>query len=143
MPEPVAGSSKPDRPYVASGLVLLGGLILLVFGAIIGFAASAISPAPLNQGPYGPPVAAWTGSLGAFFGFVIVLLGVYLLIEPQFHLGFGVAVVVLSVVLTLFDFVFIVGILLAAFGGILAIVFKPQSASNSMADAADGSRPST
>lgn len=106
----------------ASGLILLAGLLLFVDGV-------AILAAGTPTGPYAyyalPSVSALVGGMGAFFGFVLILFGIYLLLEPLNHRAFGIVVIGVSLITVGFSFEFLIEAILAVFGGILAILFSP------------------
>ena len=127
-----------ERPVAAAGLVLLGGLILFVEGV-----ATIVAATPVGPWAYLvlPSDAAAIGGLGAFLGFVLFLLGIYLLLEPPYHRGFGVAVVVLSLVTLWINFGFLIPVVLMLVGGILAFVFKPEVETGSMTGVEDTSHP--
>jgi hypothetical protein len=136
MDEPLSRrGAKVVRPLAASGFVLLGGLLLFVDGALIAIAASGPSCFYC-----GAPTAAWNGSLGAFSGFVLLMLAVYLLLEPQLHRALGIAVVVLSLIVLYIDLGFLFEVLLASIGGILAILFQPNLGTQPTNGAGDQSR---
>jgi len=132
--------AKTERPLVASGMVLLSGLILLVDGIVVSIAANASTPLVFYNTP---TEAAWLGGLAAFFGFVLILLGIYILFEPKYHRGFGIAVLVVSLITLYADSGVLVGLVFAFIGGILAIVFKPESAARPTTGVGDRNRTST
>ena len=138
--EPVPGGARTERPFTASGLVLLSGVILLVDGILESIAANASTPLVFNNVP---TEAAWLGGLAAFFGFVIIMLGIYILVEPTHHLGFGIAVLAVSLITLYADTGVWVGLIFAFIGAILAIVFRPSSQPRSNTVAADRNRSSS
>jgi len=103
----------------------------------VSIAANASTPLVFNNVP---TEAAWLGGLAAFFGFVIIMLGVYILLEPQYHLGFGIAVLALSLITLYVDSGVWVGLIFAFIGGIFSIVFRPESTPGSRTAAGDLSR---
>ncbi|HYB78350.1 MAG TPA: DUF6114 domain-containing protein [Thermoplasmata archaeon] len=138
--QPVRGPAKIERPLVASGLVLLSGLILLIEGIVGSIAANAATPLVFNNIP---TEAAWLGGLAAFFGFAIIMLGIYILLEPQYHLGFGIAVLAVSLITFYADSGVLIGLIFAFIGGVLAIVFRPASDPRSRTAVGGRSRSST
>lgn len=130
MPEhPEGPGESVARPFAAAGLVISGGLLLLAEGVAID-----IADTPGSQSSYSifPSDGASIGALGAFFGFVLLLLGVYLLVEPAFHRGFGIGVVALSLITIWINFGFLVPVILIVLGGILGIMFRPDPQARSM-----------
>lgn len=130
---------RMERPLVPSGLVLLAGLLIFVDGL-------AILIAGTPTGPYAdisfPSSLAEIGGLGAFFGFVLFLLGIYLLLEPLNHRAFGIGVIVVSLITLWINFGFLIEVVLALIGGVLAIVFDPGIEVRSRPRAEDQGRPS-
>lgn len=136
--QPARHGKMTERPLAAAGLVLLGGLILFIEGVGIIVVAT-----PVGQSAYStfPSDAASIGGLGAFLGFVLFLLGIYLLLEPPYHRGFGIAALVLSLITLWINFAFLIPVVLMLAGGILAFVFKPEVEAGSMTRVEDRSRP--
>jgi hypothetical protein len=96
---------------IAGVLVVLNGLLLLMVGATLGI---AMFDGGLAFGP-----------IGVLLGAIIIYAAVHLNAQPTEHMGWGAAIIVLSVVsLVLVGGGFILGFILGLIGGILAIAWK-------------------
>ncbi len=118
-----------EKPTAAFVLSLIGGIFILLGGALIAAIAGMFSGAfsMLGFGDFGLGVAL-LGSLGLIFGLIIIIGGVMMYVRPQQHVMWGVIVLVLSIVSIPFSLAgFIIGFILALVGGILGLVFKPQA----------------
>ena len=98
----------------------VGGLLLLVEGALLLAVGSSISTA--GYAGAGGFIGA-LGALEALFGVVVVLLAIGVVVQPASHQGFGWTIVVLSLASLLAGGGFYLGSLFGVIGGVLAIVF--------------------
>ncbi len=76
----------------------------------------------------GPGIGAFVsglGDLGAFLGFLVVVLAIAMFVEPDYHLGSGVAILAISLISIFAGGGFFLGLLLGVVGGILGIIFQP------------------
>lgn len=95
-------SRVEPRPRVASYLAIAGSLFVLVEAALLG------------------------ELLLLFVGLFLFAVGVLIYAEPHHHLANGILSILLAVLSLLFGFGgFYLGALLAAIGGILAVVWSP------------------
>lgn len=115
----------PRRPLAAMLIALFGGLLILTEGT---YYAAALSGASSVGGVVGAIAGDLAGlfALGAFFGLLVVVLSVVLLLKPELHTSLGIAVVVLALLSLLGGGGWILGLVLALVGGILAIAFRPD-----------------
>lgn len=110
-----------DRPTLAFALSLVAGLLMFVEGIYLSIAASVVSSAGfVGAGD----ILGGLGFVGAFFGFIVILLAIFLFRNPEAHVGYGVAILVLSLLSFFGGGGFLVGVLLGVIGGILAIIYQ-------------------
>jgi MFS family permease len=103
---------KPSTPFA---LLLVAGLLILIFGTILGAFASLVS--------------ALSGGLiflnALVCGFIVLAAGILLYLYPKHHVIFGV----LGLVFSIFSFLslggLIIGLILGIIGGALGISWKP------------------
>ena len=112
-----------DLPVGAFILSLIGGILILGAGIYLAIVGGSLAAAgnPVLGG-----VAQGLGGLGVFIGLLLVILSFALFIQPDHHVGYGVAIIVLSVMSVLTGAGFILGLILGLIGGILAILFQPS-----------------
>ncbi|HZY69933.1 MAG TPA: DUF6114 domain-containing protein [Thermoplasmata archaeon] len=111
-----------DRPIAAFAVSLVGGLLVFIAGVFLAIAGSVASSAGL----YGAgSVLGGLGFLGILFGFIVVALGALLFRDPESHVGYGIAILVFSLLSIFGGGGFILGLILGVVGGILASVFQP------------------
>ena len=118
-----------EKPTAAFVLSLIGGIFILLGGALIaaiaGIAGGIFSM--VGFGDFGLGLAI-VGALGLVFGLIIIIGGVMMYMKPQQHVMWGAIVLILAIVSIPFSLAgFIIGFILALVGGILGLVFKPQA----------------
>jgi hypothetical protein len=96
---------------------------MIVDGAIVAVIGNAVSNAGYGIGG----ALAGFGVLALFFGFVVLVSGIYLYFSPDQHVGVGIAIVILSLLSLIGGGGFVIGLILGVIGGILAIVFEPET----------------
>lgn len=125
------------RPTAGMVLSVIGGLFILLVGALILWVASILesliegllplSGATLNMDPL-----LWVrilgGVFGVAFGLIIILGGAMMAIRPQSSTIWGVIILILSILSVLSTGGFFLGMILGIVGGILGIVWKPPMA---------------
>lgn len=125
-----------ERPTGGFVLSLIGGLIILLVGALLYVAASffslfigaASSAGATTTGLVGISMTIGTmGIIGVVCGLLVMVFGILMFVMPKYHLIWGVLVLVLSLVSILGLGGFILGMILGIVGGILGIVFKPSA----------------
>lgn len=117
-----------EKPTAAFVLSLIGGIFILLGGALIAILAASFGGlmSVVGFGDFGLGVAL-LGSLGLIFGLIIIVGGVMMYMKPEQHVMWGVIVLVLSIVSIPFSIAgFFIGFILALVGGILGLVFKPS-----------------
>ncbi len=111
-------------------LSVLGGVFILIGGALVAFDNSAISffGYLANGGSSGTTVTL-VGIIGIIMGLIVIVGGVMMKSKPDKSKMWGGVVVVFSI-LSWFTAVggLVVGFLLGLAGGIMAIMFKPSMA---------------
>ncbi|MCI4340068.1 MAG: hypothetical protein L3J73_02205 [Thermoplasmata archaeon] len=112
-----------ERPTAAFILSLLAGILILVEGALAWAAGSLASSAGYVS--LGGQLAG-AGILGGILGFVIVLLAIGMMVNPEAARAFGIAVLALSWFALFAGGGFILGTILGVLGGILGAVFRPS-----------------
>jgi Family of unknown function (DUF6114) len=112
-----------ERPIAATILSLLAGLLIVIGGLFIASLGSDVSAA----GYYAAGgLLGGLGLLGLLFGFLIVLLSIGMYRNPEGAVGYGIAILVLSLLSVFSGGGFILGLILGVIGGILGIVFHPS-----------------
>lgn len=117
-----------EKPTAAFVLSLIGGIFILLGGALIAALAATFGGLfnLVGLGDFGLGVAL-LGSLGLVFGLIIIIGGVMMYMKPQQHVMWGAIVLILSIVSFPFSIGgFFIGFILALIGGILGLVFKPS-----------------
>ncbi len=118
-----------EKPTAAFVLSLIGGIFILLVGALIAavFATLGGLLGGFGLGNFGLGMAL-LGTIGLIVGLIIIIAAAMLYMKPQQHVIWGVLILILSIVSIPFAFGgFIIGFILALIGGILGIVFKPQA----------------
>ena len=131
--------SSTEKPTVAFVLSLIGGLLVLLGGAVrsmIGFYwFGGMMPGFGGRwgGMMGYPsfgmlrgLSLLSGLLGLVFGVLIVVSAIMLNSKPQAHTTWGTLIMIFSV-LSIFGGMggFGIGLILGLIGGVLAITWKP------------------
>ncbi len=125
-----------ERPTAAMVLSVIGGLFIILFGAVILWIASLfeslleglifIGGETLNVDP-----VLWIqilgGVFGVAFGLIILIGGIVMFIKPGASTALGVIILILSIASVLSTGGLFIGMILGLVGGILGIVFKPSS----------------
>lgn len=118
-----------EKPTAAFVLSLIGGIFILLGGALIAAIAGTLGGvfSMLGFGDFGLGLAL-VGTLGLVFGLIIIIGGVMMYMKPQQHVMWGAIVLILAIVSIPFSLAgFVIGFILALVGGILGLVFKPQA----------------
>lgn len=118
-----------EKPTAAFVLSLIGGIFILLGGAIVAAIAATFGGflSMLGFGDFGLGLAM-VGTLGVIFGLLVIIGGVMMYMRPQQHVMWGVLVLILAIVSIPFSLVgLLIGFILALIGGILGIVFKPSA----------------
>ncbi|MGI0132280.1 MAG: hypothetical protein ACREDK_04205 [Thermoplasmata archaeon] len=113
------------RPNLAFGLSLASGFLMGIEGLVYLWAANLVPS--LASGPAAnaaSSVLSDLGGLALFFGFVVVILAIYLFARPESHTGVGISVLVLSLIALFTGGGFYLGTILGVLGGITAIIFE-------------------
>lgn len=119
---PHSDAARPTGAFVAS---IVGAVLMLVEGVYLSVVGSVASGAGLVAAG---SLLGGLGFLGAFFGFIVLILSILLFRNPDSHTGYGIAILVLSLLSIFGGGGFIIGLIVGAIGGILAIVFQPDGA---------------
>ncbi len=131
-----------DKPTAAFVLSLIGGIFVILGGALIAFAGSVISGTfgyLANGGSVGTTVTIF-GVVGMLMGLIMIVGGVMMYSKPTSAKMWGVIVLVLSILSWVFAIGgYVIGFILGLIGGILAIVFKPAIAPTAMPPSGMGS----
>lgn len=120
-----------DKPTAAFVLSLIGGIFLLLGGALatVGFSF------------FFGGLGAIIGIVGVLFGLIVIIGAVMLFQKPQSHTMWGVVILILSIIALPSLWGFGIGSLLAFIGGILALVYKPSMGPGVMPSQPMGSMP--
>jgi len=118
-------SAPLPRPTAAMVLAIIGGLFILLSGIWLAEVGSILS---LLTSGLGGGVLILLGAFGAVLGVLILVLGVLVYIQPQHHVVFGALILLLSIISLTSLGGFILGFILALIAGILALVWKPNTA---------------
>jgi hypothetical protein len=116
-----------EWPVAGGVLTVLAGLLMLIDGAfevwLGGVAATSGIPGSSAAGG----ILSGLGLLGTLIGLIVLVLGIMLYVNPDSHLGYGIAVAVLSALSFFGGGGFLLGIVLGVIGGLLACFFQPDS----------------
>ncbi|MCI4358146.1 MAG: hypothetical protein L3J95_00725 [Thermoplasmata archaeon] len=104
-------------------LSILAGVLMIIDGAFLSIAGGVVSSAGYADAG---ALLGGLGFLGGFFGFIVVVLSILLFISPDSHVGYGIAILLLSLLSIVGGGGFIIGLILGVIGGIVAIVFVPE-----------------
>jgi hypothetical protein len=119
----MSSQAVQDKPTAAYVLSLIGGILGLIVGFILIIIAAMIANASGGISYYGPIFpAAFGGVIGAWSlitGIIVIISAAKLNSNPWEHTKWGVIILVFSVIG--------LGTLLGLIGGILALVYEPQS----------------
>lgn len=113
-------SYGPKYPSTASILSLIGGVLIALEGILDALRSSVGRIVPRLAG-----IGIVFGILGLVFGLVILYGAFRLRSDPTMSQTWGILIVVLAVVSILAGGGFLLGLILALIGGILAITWKP------------------
>ena len=126
-------------------LSLIGGIFILIGGAILATAGSFISGLGTiaGFGAVGNTLLI-LGIVGVIFGLLVIVGGVMMYVNPAKHTMWGVIVLVLSILswVTAIGGL-VIGFLLGLIGGILGLVFKPSMAPSPMPPSGMGAMPTS
>lgn len=114
VPPPAPPLQKPTAAFVLS---LIGGIFILLWGALI--AVIGASFGPIGRG------VAYLGGIESLLGILVIGFGVLLYVMPQNHVAFGILVLVFSIASLIGLGGLLIGFILGLIGGILGIVHKP------------------
>jgi hypothetical protein len=110
--------SYPGAAYILS---LVGGLFVLLAGVLVGLIGAALT---FMVGGLG----AIAGLFGVVWGVIIIVAAFSLRANPSQHVTWGVIIIVFSLLSWVGSFGgFFIGFLLSLIGGIMAIVWSPQT----------------
>lgn len=115
---PVAPLEKPTAAMVLS---LIGGIFILLWGALIAWVGLTFQA--ISFGYAGGGVAL-IGVVEALLGLFVIVFGVLMYVSPEHHLPYGVLVLVCSIVSLIGLGGLFLGFILGLIGGILGIVHK-------------------
>ena len=121
--------SSSEKPTAAFALSLIAGILILINGAILGAVGSFIGPHIPGMGEK----ALVTGILGTLMavgiiiGLIVIVAAVMLYRNPAQKTGWGVTVLVLSIISIFIGGGFIIGLILGIIGGALALTWKPKT----------------
>jgi len=109
-------------------LSLIGGIFVLIGGAVIATVGSIFSSFAV-PGTEGVSTAVTAlGAVGVIFGLVMIIGAVMMYSKPQTHTMWGVIVLILSILSWVTSAGgFVIGFILGLIGGILALVYKPAA----------------
>ena len=115
-------SDTRDWPLGGVILSLIGGVLVLADGALVAAAGGLAS----SLGLAGGGLIEGLGAVGAFFGLLLIVVAILLVVTPDHHLALGVAILIFSLLSIVSGGGFIIGLILGVIGGILGIIFQPD-----------------
>ncbi|MHB1708950.1 MAG: DUF6114 domain-containing protein [Thermoplasmataceae archaeon] len=117
-------SDENDKPVAAFVLSLIGGIFVLLGGIIIAVLGAALTF-------FIGGIGGIYGLFGIIFGIIIIVGSAMLYSNPDKHTLWGAIILVFSIVSWFGSYGgFVIGFLLGLIGGILAMVWKPQTKTN-------------
>lgn len=111
------------KPILAFLLTLIGAILMIVEGIFLTVVGSAAGTAGFASAA---TLLGDLGFLGGLFGFIVLLLAIALFRNPYSHVGYGIAILILSLLSLFGGGGFILGLILGMVGGIMAIIFSPE-----------------
>src|SRR6266571_5633068 len=116
-----------EKPTAAMVLSMIGGIFVLLGGAVVAFVGSVISTLDTSGLGLGGGFTV-LGVVGIILGLIMIVGGIMINSNPQSHTMWGVIILILSIVSWITSIGgFFIGFILGLIGGILAITFKPTS----------------
>jgi hypothetical protein len=112
---------EEERPLLAFGLSLAAGVLIIVDGFFLSIASGVAYD--IGYGAAGG-VLAGLGLLGVLLGLIVVLFAGLLYRSPEHHTGYGIVILVLSLVSVVVGGGFLIGIPIGVVGGIFAMTFE-------------------
>lgn len=109
-----------DKPTAAFVLSLIAGILILLNGLLIAVLGALVAVFFFGLGLV-------LAALGLGFGILVLLGAVMMYYKPSQHVTWGVVVLVFSIVSIFIGGGFIIGLILGLVGGILALVWKPET----------------
>jgi hypothetical protein len=113
--------TEPRRPIGAFILSVFGGFLIILEGIVVVLLGDILGD--LGAGPLAAEVVG-LGVLTAVLGLAVFFLAVGILLAPEHHSGYGIAVLVLSLISFLVGGGFYLGGIFGCAGGVLAIYFQ-------------------
>ncbi|HEV2121002.1 MAG TPA: DUF4064 domain-containing protein [Candidatus Bathyarchaeia archaeon] len=121
-----------DKPTAAMVLSLIGGIFVILGGAFIAFVGSLVSSFGYlaNGGSSGGAAVTAFGVVGIIMGLIMIVGSFMLYSKPTNAKMWGIIILILSI-LSWVTAVggLVIGFILGLIGGILAIMYKPSTAS--------------
>jgi hypothetical protein len=116
--------AEPDeeKPIAATVLTLIGGVLILGVGLVVASVGSTLASVGVGVGG----ALGALGALAVLLGIILLGLAVQLYRNPDSHTGYGIAIIVLSLLSIVGGGGAIIGLILGLVGGILAVVFHPS-----------------
>jgi hypothetical protein len=116
-----------EKPTAAMVLSIIGGIFVLLGGAVVAFVGSLISTLDTSGLGLGGGFTV-LGVIGIILGLIMIVGGIMISSNPQSHTMWGVIILILSIVSWITSFGgLVIGFILGLIGGILAITFKPTT----------------
>lgn len=113
------------RPVAAFVLSLVAGVLLLALG-LVGLGANVEWMGRWDMMCWGHPMMAPRPWLGILLGAVILVGAISFYTRPSLTSGWGIAIVVLSVLSLFLGMIGIISGILGVIGGALAIAWRPR-----------------
>ena len=126
-PAPYGGVPYQDpplaKPVAAFVLSLIGGIIIVLWGAFILLIGATFS----DFGVFASGVL-FIGFIELITGLLVLALGIGLYVAPQHHLAFGIVILISSIASLIGGGGLFLGFILGLIGGILGIIHHPEPA---------------
>jgi Family of unknown function (DUF6114) len=113
---------NPKVSVAGSILVIVGGLFILLVGAVVSYVISSLA----GSFHVGSTALSSILVLGPVFGLIVIIVGVLALVAPDLNILWGILAIVISI-LSIFSTALggvFLGFILALVGGILIMVKK-------------------
>ncbi len=122
-----------DKPTAAMVLSLIGGIFVVLGGALLAFAGSIIGSFNVTGAASASGTVLALGIVGLIMGIIMIVGAFMMYSKPTSAKMWGVIVLILSIVSWVTAIGgFFIGFLLGLIGGILALTFKPTMAPGAM-----------
>ena len=118
------GANYPSTAYILS---LIGGILILISGLVDAATAAVVGSAFLGLVPGISIILIVLGVIALIFGLVVLYGALQLKSHPESARGWGILILIFSLISFIGGGGFVIGAILGLVGGILAMVWTPPT----------------